>query len=196
MRSLAPILCVVTVLAVVAPAQQASAKTRSCLVGAKDLVDASAPRFEQYPAAPLVSSQPAKLNLHSNRIAKTYQTVIREQMREGPNFAGHYRIAVWGCGTSCAQFAVVNLKTGNVLTADGVSNVSYVDFAAEDFLPNVDNTFGGFRFRKNSRLFVLVGSLNEDDSKQGAFYYIVKGEKLQLIHKTIAKHGTCLGESN
>ena len=32
----------------------------------------------------------------------------------GPNFAGHYTVAVWGCGTTCQSFAIINALTGDV----------------------------------------------------------------------------------
>jgi hypothetical protein len=178
-------------LALISFGQEASQAKRFCFVGRGDLVDPSAPRFDLYPAKLYPPFLPAKLNLRSNPIAKMYRTVIREQMQEGPNFAGQYRVAVWGCGTSCAQFAVVNLKTGGVITADGIHNISGVDFAANDFLPNTDSRDVAFRFNKNSRLLVVIGALNEDDSKEGAFYYLLKGQQLHLVHKTIAARNTC-----
>ena len=88
----------------------------------------------------------------------------------------------------------MNLRTGRVITVGGVYNVSGVDFAADDFLPGTDSEDGSFRFKKDSRLLVLVGALNEDESKQGAFYYVLKGEKLELVHKTIAVRNTCQEE--
>ena len=45
-----------------------------------------------------------------------FRTVLRNGMKWGPNFAGHYAVVVWGCGTSCSSFAVVNLRTGQVIT--------------------------------------------------------------------------------
>jgi len=164
---------------------------RFCFISSDDLVDTAAPRFEHYAVKPSAPFAPAKLNLQSNAVATTYRTVIRQQMREGSNFAGHYRVAVWGCGSSCARFAVVNLKTGRVITADGIYNVSGVHFAADGFLPDAETEFGGFRFRKDSRLLVLLGAVNEDDSREEVFYYVLKGAKLELLHKTNATHKVC-----
>jgi hypothetical protein len=134
------------------------------------------------------------LDLQNNPIAKMYRTVIRSEMRRGVNFAGHYRVAVWGCGSSCAQFAVVNLSTGPVITANDIRSVSGVHLGADDFLPHTDSDAWGFRFKRNSRLLVLVGALNEDDSNQGAFYFVLTGEKLVLVHTTTAVRNTCREE--
>ena len=32
----------------------------------------------------------------------------------GANFAGHYSVVAWGCGTECETFMIVDLKTGKV----------------------------------------------------------------------------------
>ncbi len=175
-------------------AQDKTQRVHFCFVGASDLADPSAPHFEQYAAKDLPPLSPAKLDLQSNPVAKTYRTVIRREMKDGPNFAGQYRVAIWGCGSSCAQFAVVNLKTGRAITINGVQNVSGVHFGADDFLPQTDSEDWGFRFKKDSRLLVLVGTLNENDSKQGAFYYVLNGEQLELVHKTIAERNSCKDE--
>jgi hypothetical protein len=33
--------------------------------------------------------------------------------------------------------------------------------------------------------------MNEDDSREGVFYYALKDEKLQLLHKTLATRQAC-----
>jgi len=40
--------------------------------------------------------------------------MLKEAVELGPNFAGHYGINYWGCGTECIQIGIVDLKTGNV----------------------------------------------------------------------------------
>ncbi|HEY3767733.1 MAG TPA: hypothetical protein VGN44_03590 [Candidatus Angelobacter sp.] len=170
---------------------QSGSNARNCFIGAKDLLDDSAPQFQAYLAKPSAPIHPARLDLSSNQIAKRYRTVIRREMSSGANFAGSYRVVIWGCGSSCAQFAVVNLKTGRVITATDVTSVSGIHLLADDFLPKTNSDSWGFRFRKNSRLLVLIGALNEDDAKAGAFYFVLNDEKLSLVHKTIAARNTC-----
>ena len=41
-------------------------------------------------------------------------------------------MAIWGCGTSCAMFAIVNLKTGRVITPEGFHSTSTVYFDVDD----------------------------------------------------------------
>jgi len=164
------------------------------LITSEDLIDPSAPAFRSFPADASASVGRAALDI-SNPIARKYRTVIRQQMRLGPNFAGHYRVAIWGCGSSCNMFAVIDLESGGVITPSNHS-VSGVRLAANDFLPD---GFGdgawGFRFRKDSRMLVLVGSLNEDEDQTGAFYYVLANGRLKLIHSTHAKGKNCPSQS-
>jgi hypothetical protein len=193
MRSLMlALVCIVTFIpGPLSQAQSRTARSAGCFVGAPDLLDTSAPRFDQFRVTVAAAKTPHKLEPESNPVAARFQTVIGAQMRREPNFAGHYQVAVWGCGSSCAQYAVVDLETGRVILADGVATVSSVNFAADDFLPGSDSDFWGFRFKKDSRLLVFVGTINEDHSKEGAFYYLIDHGKLLEVHKTVVKRGTC-----
>src|ERR1700732_3248202 len=78
-------------------------------ITAADLVDSKAPAFVDYRTPTRETVRMAPLDLSSSPIAKTYRTILRQQMSDGPNYAGHYRLAYWGCGASCAMFAVINL---------------------------------------------------------------------------------------
>ncbi len=160
---------------------------RCQIITTADLSDPKAPTFEDYPAATETTVRKAKLDLASNPIAKTYRTVLRQEMVQGPNYAGHYRAAIWGCGSSCAMFAVVNLKTGRVITPAGITRVSGVHLGADDFLSHTKNDSSRFRYRHDSKLLVLVGTLDENDSRQGAFYFLLKRERLIRIHSTVVK---------
>lgn len=171
-------------------------KISYCFVSANDLLDAAAPRFDQYAVRIPQSTSAARLDLHSNPVARMYRTVLRREVNKGANFAGHYRVAIWGCGSSCAQFAVVNLNTGQVITARGIDNVSGLHLSndADHFLSDADFHGGSFRFRQDSRLLVLLGAINEDDSQEGATYLVLRNEKLMLVHRTAAARSLCQEE--
>lgn len=85
------------------------------------------------------------------------------------------------------MFAVVNLKTGQVITPKRASTVFGIHLAADDFLPNAETGAWGFRYTTRSNLLVLVGMLDEDESRDGAFYFVLQNEKLIPIHATIVK---------
>lgn len=48
--------------------------------------------------------------------ARMFRTKINEALAMGPNFAGHYTVATWGCGSGCQEHAVVDAKTGNIIS--------------------------------------------------------------------------------
>lgn len=156
------------------------------IVTATDLKDSKAPKFSKYKVTPSRFVGRPKLDLSSNPIARRFRTVLRREADQGPNFAGHYRIAVWGCGTSCAEFAVINLNTGQVITPNDFSHTSAVYFGVEswDVLPGSQREAGLFGFRKDSRLLMVLGDLDEDESREGAFYFVLENERLQLVHST------------
>ena len=195
MRFLSLAICVVVLCVVSGRAQN----EHWCFVDGSDLADRSAPTFQQYRTGSSPPFLPAQLDFQSNPLAKRYRTAISEEIMHGPNFAGQYRVAIWGCGTSCAQFAVVNLKTGRVITLKGIDGVAYVDFNTDNFLPQTDSEGYGFRFKKDSNLLVLIGTLvprhsSKGKIEEGASYYVLKDEELQFIHRTPVTHRTCREE--
>jgi len=56
--------------------------------------------------------------------AKTFYTVITKAVASGSNFAGHFTLAGWGCGTDCFGYAIIDTKTGEIVTYS-VANDSY-----------------------------------------------------------------------
>jgi len=158
-------------------------------VTSTDLADKDAPTFASYRVAvPQFTDRP-RLDLKSNPTARMCRTVLRHEIAQGSNFAGHYRVAVWGCGSSCATFAVVNLNTGRVITPEEFSDTSGVYFDEDDqkAFPGSQSEDWLFAFRKDSRLLVVLGDFNEDKSREGAFYFVLDHERLRLIHSTLVK---------
>jgi hypothetical protein len=153
-------------------------------ITASDLSDVKAPAFGKYPTTAQEVVSTPRLDLTSNPVARTYQTVLRREMAEGPNYAGHYRLAFWGCGSSCSMFAVVNLRSGKVITASEFKTVVGTHLAADDFLPGTRSDGWGFRYKNESSLLVVVGAPDEDESRAGAYYFLLQGGMLHLIHTT------------
>jgi hypothetical protein len=162
-----------------------SAFDRCRLVTRADLTDKQAPTFAAYHVSSADTVQNPKLDLASNPIARMYRTVLRQEVAQGPNFAGHYGVAIWGCGSSCAMFAVVNLNTGRVITPERFSATSTVYFYVTEFFHDSRSENEVFGFRKNSRLLIVLGDLDEDESREGAFYFVLDHERLRLVHSTL-----------
>jgi hypothetical protein len=138
--------------------------------------DAAAPAaFADYPAAESFMGMPAAPQV-SGADARRYRTVIREKAAVGPNFAGHYTIANWGCGSTCIGFAVVDAKTGKVAFHPNVSRVMQVPYQAENVL----------QFRPDSRLLVIAGETEGPDGTVsiGRSFYEWKDERFTLVGKS------------
>ena len=143
------------------------------------------PSFEKYPAD-VWAGKPAPVNLRSHRLAKMYRTRIREQQQEeGINFAGHYTIAVMGCGTGCSITSIIDARNGRAFfppAFDGwTSEIGDYEFADGEDIRT---------FRANSRLLRVVGrpriSADERWGPSGVYYYEWNGHGLQQIHFTPA----------
>jgi hypothetical protein len=151
------------------------------------LGDPQAPKFQDYPAALGLKASKPKLDLSSSPVARAYRTVLRRAISEGPDFAGHYKVAGWGCGTACGVFVVVNLATGRVIIPESFGSVYDDGFDGTGFLPDSERLEGPVRYRRDSRLLVVLGAIDEDESRQGAFYFVLKDEKLLLLHSTLVR---------
>jgi hypothetical protein len=151
-----------------------------------DLKDQRAPTFEDYHATAEALVRHPKVDTKTTVTGRRYRTVLRDGVQAGANFAGHYAVIGWGCGSSCSTFAVVNLKTGRVITPVGVSAVSgvHLDFLDEKFMPDGFQGYWGYRFRLDSRLLVLVGAVNEKEAWEGAYYLVLQNDELKPIHRT------------
>lgn len=140
------------------------------------LAQSNVPRFKEYPAevyngptAPLVLS----------RDDRNYRTRLRWAAKnQKVNFAGHYILTFWGCGTTCLVGAVIDAKTGKVYWWD-FSLCCWVE---------TDDKFNPLEFRPDSRLIVFSGSRNEKDDDNGAHFY--RFDNGRLIHlRSIPKPG-------
>lgn len=71
------------------------------------------PEFKDFPVSTIYKGIPAKVKL-SSPDTRMFRTQLRRQAREGPNFASHYTVAEWGCGSNCQTHMIINAKTGAV----------------------------------------------------------------------------------
>lgn len=152
-----------------------------------------APSFERYAVKVERVARSPRVDLHSNWRARMFRTNLREAAKEGaksgPNFAGHYALASWGCGTGCLDWALVDLRTGKVSTDENMFSLenNRVDFRRE----NEDNAyakkrhatyeFGVMLYRPDSSLLVTLGQPNEDESRDGMAYYHWTGKHFEKI---------------
>jgi hypothetical protein len=110
-----------------------------------------------------------------------FRTRIREGAAKGPNFAGYYSIAEWGCGSSCVSIAVVDAKNGNVYAGPfGIlgygSVLRYADVAESNYEP--------LSYNLSSRLLIVRGC--PEDKNCASYFYEWKGSTFRLLRKIAA----------
>jgi hypothetical protein len=104
--------------------------------------------FDKYPVNGLFKGKPAAPKINSEE-ARKYRTRIRNGAIHGANFAGHYTIISWGCGTSCGVYVIVDARTGNVHWPPEISQ-------------GVDLGVAGPEYRLNSTLLVVANCPSPD----------------------------------
>ena len=129
--------------------------------------------YEHYQEKKIFKGKPAKPNLATHKEARRYRTVIREQSKAGPNFAGHYTIISIGCGTSCVHIAVVDAKTGHIYFPQILHNVFWAGWWQEE---------AGPVFKLSSRLIIVYGQANREDAPYGISYFEWTGSEFKLLH--------------
>lgn len=97
--------------------------------------------FGKYPAE-IFRGRPASPRFRTT-LSREHKTVIRNRVRRGPDFAGHYTLVSWGCGTSCAVFIIVDVLNGQIYEPPEISR-------------GVDLGLGGPEYRRDSTLLVLA----------------------------------------
>lgn len=134
-------------------------------------------RFEDYPAIQKFTGRPATPLITGGR-AQQYRTVIRQRVQAGPNFAGHYTIVSWGCGSTCIGFAIVDALTGRVYLHPTALQVMQVPYQAEQVL----------QFRADSRMLIISGEIlpldpNSSSAPEntGKFYYEWNNNRFRLL---------------
>lgn len=126
------------------------------------------PQFRDYPSNSPLVWLPKAPDLSSPETWK-YRTRITRASGETANFSGHNVLVTWGCGTQCVTGVILNLPSGKVT-----------------FLPTVccwvdtDPGFNAVEFRRNSRLVILSGMLNEQ-GENATHFFDFKDEKLNPL---------------
>jgi len=143
-----------------------------------------APRSQDYPAKPYDGPN-AIADVRSDPRSRMYRTQLRGWATEKPNFAGHYILATWGCGTGCTQIAVIDALTGKVFHPAGARTNSVAD-VHEELLVGGDSSprradFGALQYSVDSRLLVLIGTPEERAENRGISYFVWESDSLRRV---------------
>ncbi|HEV2800427.1 MAG TPA: hypothetical protein VGW12_08020 [Pyrinomonadaceae bacterium] len=120
------------------------------------------------------------------RRARMFRTRLREDSRAGVNFAGHYTVVFWGCGTGCAQLAVVDARTGSVYWPP----LEYTDIPER---PEEGEDVAAFaarhrNFRPDSKLLILTRNHYDGRGSYTAYYYLFDKNRFRLLRQAEERH--------
>lgn len=142
-----------------------------------------APTFERYSVRDVFKGPIASPDVKRDPFTRMFRTMIRQGAKQGPNFAGHYTIVFWGCGTGCATTAIVDAKTGRVFHPKNLGAVDNVNVAFDE-LEKPDGHL--VKFRLDSKLLVVMGGINENTALRGISYFLWENEhlrRIRFVHK-------------
>jgi hypothetical protein len=140
-----------------------------CLLAAMVSAD-DVPRFEDYRVAETFRGTLVPAVLSSAK-ARLFRTVLRREAASGPNFAGHFTLARWGCGAGCVAIAVIDVVTGTVV---------FAPFAVQDAWKD------GHVVCAHSTDFEITSELFTARLMGGIMTSVVAGAALLLLFASIA----------
>ena len=157
----------------------------------------SLPRFQDYPATSRLKGEIAKPILATPE-QRRYEKEIQEGVSRGagvwngrwpaststpgPNFAGHYIVIRWGCGSQCVMMAIVDAGSGAVY-APPLSTPGSL-YVPLDNLSNME-----VDFRLDSSLLVLRDACKDFKNRStcGAYYFNWKRNRFALLNFQISR---------
>lgn len=107
------------------------------LTGFALAVDAELPAFSDYPRVEQSELRLESIDFDSHPDAGNFRTRLEENLGQTANFAGHFILTMWGCGTMCQQIALIEVETGQV-------------FMPEEFISSF-----GVCFKESSTLLII-----------------------------------------
>jgi len=132
------------------------------------------PRFRDYRVRRIYRGKPARPVITGE--FRMFRTRIREGAKSDVEFAGHYTIPRWGCGTECNAFLIVDSISGKVYDGFGVAGLPF-DWVRER---GGDDAIPRMEFYANSRLLKINACPNEENC--GLYdYEMVDGQGLKLV---------------
>ncbi len=162
------------------------------------------PKFEDYPVTEVFKGTPAPPILTTAE-QRMYRTRIRNGVatgagvwtgssgkpitERGPNFAGHFFVIRWGCGSDCLMMAIVDARTGEVHGPPPLSGIPRALYLPMDPMSGRD-----IDFQRQSSLMVLRNACKVDRSECGVYYFIWKNGRFNLVRRVLVDltHGAAL----
>jgi hypothetical protein len=170
----------------------------------------SPPKFEDYPVSKIYEGKPASPKIESEA-ARLYRTRIREGVekgwgvyggdsevyprgrteRPGPNFAGHYIVIRWGCGSPCIQMATADAETGTLYSPPITANGSGSGFVLPLLtLGNRVSRAADVDFRLDSKLMIIRATpVQSERHPSYEYYFLLEQNRWRLLRRVRLSEG-------
>jgi hypothetical protein len=128
------------------------------------------PKYKSYNfSVSVYKGKLASPNFKTDKEAYSFRTRIRtECKRAGINFAGHYTVVKWGCGSPCQEIAIVDRINGKIYYS---------------CLPEINNEIAnGFKCKPDSRMLILNSDLLDQYKGYINCSTIAKVETIEWVH--------------
>jgi len=137
----------------------------------------SRPSFDDYAVKDIYKERPAQPIINQDQ--RSFRTRIRDGAKSPVEFAGHYTVPSFGCGTECSAFFIVDSITGKVYDGFGIA-----DLPERRLKRQTGDQPLRIQFNPSSRLLKVNGCPNEHDC--GYYDYVmVDGKGLKLVQKSL-----------
>jgi hypothetical protein len=138
------------------------------------------PAFDQYRVTEQkFSGKPVPLQIKTAE-DRRFRTMIRKAAAGGPNFAGHFTVAEWGCGAGCVSVAIIDATTGSIYRGPfrilGWQMRKYEGKYAAN-----DDGFHQLEYRLDSRLLVARGCPEETNC--ASWFWEWTGSQFKLVRQ-------------
>jgi hypothetical protein len=135
------------------------------------------PRFRDYRVKNIYHGEPAIPVI--TKEFRIVRTTIRRGAKSDVEFAGHFTVPRWGCGTDCNGFVIVDSISGKIYDGIGVHGLpfNWVEEHGDDAIERME-------FYPNSRLLKINSCPNEENC--GLYDYVmIDGKGLKLVRKEL-----------
>lgn len=144
------------------------------------------PRFEDFPASRAWNKTRKPVRMDT-RGARMFRTNLRNAAKEAPDFAGHYKVAVWGCGSNCLNGNLIDLETGEVFDLPDADRPEWREYIFCGY--SYDEKV--YEVRVNSRLLITRCGFNPSRETGKNFpdvqYFVWDGQRFRSILNLLAK---------
>lgn len=154
-------------------------------INKETLLKLNAPNFEQFGVFEKYEEKSNSINFEHNEFAQRFKTHLLDASEQQANFAGHYIVTTWGCGTQCRVISLIDKKTGNVFNDRQLSNVINSSAGDANYPSDVINQLHSFSldFNIDSNLMIVWGCVGDEcsSSTEGVSYFLWEHDKFRKI---------------